>query len=128
MIALCVTSIGFSIHKTVDSSLSWSQIPLALSIISWSLSIYLGIKFIHVQLSSLFTNNQLLDIEKGVFPLTGVHPEKIQMGIDTATKQLNKNSKIAEKRNIWQYRLLIIGFLCFITWHILAMYIRTNGL
>jgi len=46
LIALSVTAIGFSIINTKGETLKYIQIPLLISIISWSISIYLGLSFL----------------------------------------------------------------------------------
>ena len=45
LIALSVSAIGFSVYKTENQSLAYSQIPLALAVLSWSISIFCGLKF-----------------------------------------------------------------------------------
>src|SRR5690606_10460858 len=65
IIALCVAAIGFSIHETADSQIKLIQIPLAIAIVSWSLSIYFGLKAANTVLNALYKNNQYFEVEAG---------------------------------------------------------------
>jgi hypothetical protein len=78
IIALCVTAIGFSIHITLGQALNYSQIPLALAVISWGISVYCGFRFITYGLIILFANNALFDVQQGRVPNVGIHPEKFK--------------------------------------------------
>lgn len=57
IIALCVTSIGFSIYQTTGHSLKWIQIPLALALLSWGLSIYCGLRFLNYLLEIIYNKS-----------------------------------------------------------------------
>lgn len=45
-VALCVASIGFSITQTTGQSLKWIQLPLGISVLSWGISIFCGLRYI----------------------------------------------------------------------------------
>jgi hypothetical protein len=59
IIALCVTAIGFSVLQTTGQPLKVMQLPLAVAVISWGISIYCGLQFIGT--------SQLLFIEIACF-------------------------------------------------------------
>ena len=46
IIALCVTAIGFSVIRTTGQPLKLIQIPVALAVLCWAVSIYCGLNFI----------------------------------------------------------------------------------
>lgn len=46
MIALAVTSIGYSVHISMDLKFVYMQIPLALAIICWGFSVYSGLTYL----------------------------------------------------------------------------------
>ncbi|WP_348825110.1 hypothetical protein [Flavobacterium aestuarii] len=65
LIAISVSAIGFSIYKTEKHELNVTLIPLAFAVICWSISIFLGLKFLKYVLSMLYANSSYFDIIKG---------------------------------------------------------------
>ena len=75
LIAISVSAIGFSVYKTENQSLTYSQIPLALAVLSWSISIFCGLKFLKYVISCLYANNGYYEIIKGRYlSFTQFHP------------------------------------------------------
>lgn len=127
VIALSVTTIGFSIYKTTRQSLKWSQIPLGLSVLTWGLSIYYGLSFLKYSISTLFSNNTYLNIQKGQEPWVGTDQEKIKMALKELKAVMNDNIKTAEKFSARQQRLFYFGVASFIIWHVIEMYFTTKS-
>jgi hypothetical protein len=127
VIALSVTAIGFSIYKTTGQSLKWSQIPLGLSVLTWGLSIYYGLSFLKYSISTLFSNNTYLNIQKGQEPWVGTDQEKIKMALKELKAVMNDNIKTAEKFSARQQRLFYFGVASFIIWHVIEMYFTTKS-
>ena len=125
IIALCVAAIAFSITETRDSALKYSQIPLGIAVLSWGLSIYFGLKFIQTILSALHSNNSYLDVIKGIHPIVGNHPQKIEYASNILKETMEERGKTAGKLYDWQNIFFFIGFISFIVWHILEMYLNT---
>jgi hypothetical protein len=125
IIALCVAAIAFSITETRDSSLKYSQVPLGIAVLSWGLSIYFGLKFIQTILSALHSNNSYLDVIKGIHPIVGKHPQKIEYASNILKETMEERGKAAGKLYDWQNIFFFLGFLSFIVWHILEMYLNT---
>jgi hypothetical protein len=125
ILALSVTAIGFSIYNTTGKQLHWTQIPLALSIMSWGLSIFFGFRFLKYVLNTLFANNQYFEIIKGNDPKVGNHPEMKNIAIDAIKTVMSNNSVKAKSFSRWQERLFYIGILLFIVWHVTEMYQNT---
>lgn len=124
IIALCVAAIGFAIHRTSEASLSCFHIPLGISVLSWSISIYFGFGFIKKDLDYIFTNNQLLEMQQGRDEIAKNHPEKMEIGQKVLRKILNeksdKMSKVFKKQEI----TFFFGIISFIVWHLLMMYLN----
>ncbi len=125
LIAISVSAIGFSIYKTENQSLSLSKIPLGLAVISWSLSIFLGLKFLKYVISSLYANNSYFDLIKGKHPSVGSQPELIKDGVKGLREAMEINGGRMKKYFAWQGYLFYSGILLFIVWHIIEMYLKT---
>jgi hypothetical protein len=125
IIALCVAAVAFSISITRDASLKFSQIPLGIAVLTWGLSIYFGLKFIQTIISALRSNNSYLDVIKGIHPVVGDHPQKIEYAANLLKETMEEKGKKAGKFYDWQNTFFIIGFISFIAWHILEMYLKT---
>ena len=68
LIAISVSAIGFSVYKTENQELRITLIPLAFAVICWSISIFLGLKFLKYVISVLYANNDYFAIIKGNHP------------------------------------------------------------
>jgi hypothetical protein len=124
MIAIAVTSIGFSVLRTQDASFKLIHIPLALAILSWLLSIHYGFTNIVKTLAVLRSNVAYLYIKQGINPLDGTIMPDIDNPTEIVEKSIKKNN---ERTGIYfnrQKRLLYGGILLFICWHLLEMYFR----
>jgi hypothetical protein len=124
LISLCVSAIGFSVYITTGHKLNFSQIPLGISIITWSLSIFYGLKLIAMIQRLLDLNNVYFEILQGKNHISGTDPEKIKVGIDRILKIIQEGSKNAAKYGKRQYNLFFTGMFTFIFWHVIEMYLQ----
>ncbi|WP_298248399.1 hypothetical protein [uncultured Christiangramia sp.] len=122
IIALTVTSIGFSIYNTNNVPLSYTQIPLAIAIGCWGFSVFCGIQFLKYILSNLFAESSYYDIIAGHHPELGNDPEKIKNAIIGLTKATKINAERGQNYSKWHYRLFYSGIILFLLWHIIEMY------
>jgi hypothetical protein len=123
VIALAVAAIGFSVLKTNGQPLRFSQIPLAMAVLSWGLSIFCGLRFLKLITSTLYANNTLFDIMEGRHPEVGNHPQLIEAASSGLRRAMEINSNRASRLVGWQNRLFYFGISCFIAWHIWEMYL-----
>ena len=121
IVALCVTSIGFSIYQTTGHSLKWIQVPLALAVLSWGLSIYCGLRFLKYALSILYANNALFNICQGIEPGVGNHPHQIKAASSGVEEAIKQSAETSNKLFKWQERLFYSGIVLFLFWHLLEM-------
>jgi hypothetical protein len=126
VLALSVSAIAFAIYKTSGLPLKWSQVPLALSVISWGISIFCGLRFIKYVISTLYANNTYFDILAGRHPDLGNDPEKISAGVKGITQAMESNGEKAQKYFSWQGRLFYFGIILFIIWHVLEMCVTSK--
>lgn len=127
LIALSVTSIGFSIYKTTGQPLKLIQLPLGMSILCWGLSIYCGLRFLKYVISTLFANNAYFDLIQGKDPEIGNHRQKIQAATTGIKEAMKSNSKRASTLFKWQELFFYIGIILFLVWHIIEMYNVTES-
>jgi hypothetical protein len=124
LIALCVSAIGFSVFIAIGRKLSYSQIPLGISILAWGLSIFFGFKLIEMLLKLLSLNNEYFEVIKGNNPISGTHPEKIKIGIDTILRIIDQGNQKAGNYKKLQYSFLLLGMISFLTWIVIEMYLK----
>jgi len=55
IVALCVSSIGFSVYCTMGKPIHWTHLPLGIAVLSWAISIFCGLKYIE-EISSIKTD------------------------------------------------------------------------
>ncbi len=128
ILALTVSAIGFGIYKTTGLPLKWSQIPLALSVICWSISIFFGLNFIKYVIDSLYMNNEYFEISAGRHPDYGNTKWQIEANIEGLKLAMKSKEKTTEKYFDWQGKLFYVGVVLFILWHILDMYLLSKDL
>ncbi|QQU02358.1 hypothetical protein [Myroides odoratus] len=126
LIALSVSAIGFSIYKTNNQSLNIFQIPLAVAVVCWSISIFCGLKFTKYVISSLYANSSYFDIIKGEYPDINNNQEMIKIAIEAFKKAMNTNSLAMKRYFSWQGYLFYAGIIFFIVWHIIEMSLKTH--
>lgn len=126
IIALAVSSIGFSIYRTNGQTLKLTQIPLGIAILCWGVSIFCGLKFLQYSISILYSNYHYFEIINGNDSDIGSNDENIKIGVDAFKKAMNINVEVAGKYFNWQGILFYLGIVFFIVWHIVEMYFNTT--
>jgi hypothetical protein len=126
IIALCVAAIGFSVNKTIGVPLILIQIPLGIAVLAWGTSIFCGLKFLRFVISNLFTNNEYFEIIQGNNPEIGKNPQIIEAAEEGIKQAMQSNSKTASKLANWQDALFLVGFISFLVWHLIEMYMISN--
>ena len=125
LIALSVSSIAFSIQKTINEPLILRQIPLGLAVLSWAFSIYSGLTFLQKGLDILYTNNAYFEALKGNLAETKGNPAMNTIAANELMKILKDKIKCGSKYYIWQFRSFLTGIVLFIVWHLFEMASRT---
>lgn len=119
MLALTVTAIGYSLHQSSGVKISLSQIPLAIAILSWSVSVYCGLTFLKFVIATLYVNEEHLKAIDGEHPLAGNHREKQQIVLEATKEAMESNGKKALRLSKWQGRLFYVGMIAYITWQVI---------
>ena len=124
VIALSVTSIGFSIFQTMKEPLKITQIPLGIAILSWGLSVFCGLLFIRYIISTLYTNVEYLDVVEGIHPDVKKNPQNKDYIIEGMKQAIHSNSKKTVQLSNYQNYLFYFGVIMFIVWRIIEMYYK----
>lgn len=123
IIGLSITAIGFIVHKTIGVKLTYSLIPVGISTLSWMICIYTGLRFLNNSISALYSNHELVVIQKGKNPEIQENKDLINTAVKTIVNTINGLSSKNEKNlKIMQYSFYI-GILSFVAWHIYGMYV-----
>ena len=123
--AFAAAAVAYAIKLTSGSVLSFSMIPLGLAIFSWGISFFFGCRKLNYSHATLYSNALLLEIQRGIHPETGAHPQMIAAASEGIREALKSNNDKITFYGKWQFRFLIIGSLLFLTWHIIEMIIKT---
>ena len=125
LLAVVASALAFAVQKTSGEKLTWSMVPLGLATLSWGLSFYCGCKNLLWVQTAIFANYSLLQLESGIHPDQPPHPKLLQAAEEGVKRAIKKNIEGAEFHGKWQFRLLILGGILFIAWHILNMILWT---
>src|SRR3569833_2417590 len=109
LLAAAASGIALAVNNTAGSILSYSQIPLALAVVSWGLSFYFGCQHLHYVASTLYANAALLDVLIGRHKEVGQNPHLIEAASSNIREAMESNIEIASKYGTWQFRLMGAG-------------------
>jgi hypothetical protein len=124
LLAVTASAIAFSVQKTGNAKLAWSLIPMGFAILSWGSSLYCGYKTLICTQNSMKATYSLLQISKGVHVDQPNSDQELAIAKKAGIDVIKENTEKAYLFEIWQYRLLIIGAICFLIWHILGIWFR----
>ena len=125
VLAAAGAAIAFALRETQSAPLSWSQAPLAAAVLCWGSSFYCGCRHLLHMTSALYSNFELLMVEGGLHPATGTNPQMIAAASEGIRQGIESHSSRAMPLGKWQFRLLILGALFYIGWHIWEMWLLT---
>ncbi len=125
LLAITASAIAFSIQKTETLKITYSLIPLGFAVLVWGISFYFGVKSILYVQSCIYTNYGLLQLKNGIHPKQPQNLELVEAAIDGVKTAFEYNSNKVQFYSVWQIRLIILGGILFLFWHILEMIIRT---
>ncbi len=127
LLAAAASAIALIIKSTDESTFAIPMLPLGLAVISWGVSFFYGCKNIQFVNSTLYANYNYLIVKSGLHPKAGKDPELISAASQGIRKAMEYNSERANRFVKWQFKLLVIGALFYLVWHLLEMLARTIG-
>ncbi len=125
LLAVSASAIALSLNNTEGSSLSYYQIPLGLAVLSWEISFFFGCRQLSYISSTLFANMTLLRVQRGEHKDVGTNIEMIRAATEGIREGLKINSDRASFFARYQFRLLVLGAIFYLTWHIIEMWLIT---
>ena len=126
LIALSVAAIGYATHQTHGKGFVWSMVPLGFAVLSWAVSVILGLRYLKTVIVVIYKNMQQFIVSEGNDELLGNHPIKINIGNRVLKELIDKDAKIANKLYIWQGRLFYGCMIFYFIWHLYGMYLVTG--
>jgi hypothetical protein len=122
IVALNITAVGFVAHETYDEKLRVSLWILLPSIGLWLYSVYNGLEFLKLNLSTLFANHKYLDLEQLPEP-NGASKQEIKEALSEIKGGMEDNSETAKKYFERMNCSLIWGIVLFVIWRLVDMLI-----
>ena len=121
LLAIAASAIALVIQRTTGRPINWNMVPLGLAVICWAGSFFAGCRNRGYFSSTLYANIALLQFQKGTHPDTPMNPDFAAAAAQGVREAAEHNSSMA---NFWghlQFRLLVLGALCFMSWHVIVM-------
>lgn len=119
LLATAAAAIGLAVQRTYGHSLAWSQIPLALAVLSWGISFLSGCYLIK-------TYDTIRAVE--LIYLDHLHRNEGVAGPETKKARNERFDKLGPRMGFfwrWQFGALIAGAVFFLVWHVTEMALRT---
>jgi hypothetical protein len=116
--------IALAVNQTYGSALAWPQVPLGLAISSWALSFFCGHRYVQYVLAILFSNQDLIKVQRGEHPEIGRNPALMEPAAEGIRLAIGDNNEKARSYADWQFRFLIAGGVLYVSWHVLEMYLK----
>ena len=123
LLAVVGAAVGFALNQTKGAVLAYSQIPLGLAMLSWSLSFYFGLRQLRSVLATLHANSLRLAVESDHHPEWSHIPEAPAVIQDL----LEEHGKSAGRFHLLQVWALLTGVFFYVGWHVLEMYLRQHS-
>jgi len=125
LLAAAGAGIALAVNQTKGAVLAWSQAPLGGAVLRWAASFFSGCRHLAYLTSSVYSNFELLTVERGEHPEVGPHPELVAAATQGIRKALARSSKRASLYARMQFHFLVWGAILYLAWHILEMWLRS---
>lgn len=122
LLGVAAAAVAFAIQRTSGMLITWWLLPAGLAVVAWGLSFYFGCRHLEAVQSALFANFGLLNIQDGNDPIVRNHPQAMELANETIRPIIESHSNRAALHARWQFRMLVLGALLFLLWHVLVMY------
>ncbi|MBW7998051.1 MAG: hypothetical protein FVQ81_16080 [Candidatus Glassbacteria bacterium] len=111
ILAVTASAVAFAVQKTEDLSITYYMIPLGTAVISWGFSFYFGIRNLYLVQTCLTGNYSLLQLQQDE---NIEQTQKTELS-DKIKAAIGLNAGKAHFFGVWQFRLLIIGAILFLS-------------
>jgi len=121
ILAVAGAAVALAIRETHGTAITWPPSLVGLAVLSWGISFFYGCRHLEYVNSTLYANADLLKVQNGIHPQYNTSPEIALAAVEGIRDAVESNSKKAGRLARWQFRLLVIGALFYIGWHIWEM-------
>ncbi len=128
ILAVAGAAVALAIRETHGTMIVWPHVLVGLAVLCWGLSFFYGCRHLEYVNSSLYANVDLLKVQNGIHPEYNSSPQIALAAVEGIREAVQSNSDKASRLSRWQFRLLIIGALFYIGWHIWGMVLLTLAL
>lgn len=121
LLAVAASAIALVVRRTTGSSLDWNMLLLGASVLFWAISFFAGCRSRTYYSSSIFGNLELIKLKSGKHSQVQNNERLVEAGVHAIRETFKKNQS---KLSFWakiQFRLLVLGAIFFLTWHIIEM-------
>lgn len=121
LLAVAATAIALVVRRTTGSSLDWNMLLLGASVLFWAISFFAGYHSRLSYNSAVYSNMEIVKLQSGKHPQAQNDKQLIEAGVQFIRETFRKNQS---KLNFWakvQFRLLVLGAIFFLAWHIVEM-------
>lgn len=125
LLAVAASAIALSVQKTTGLPLSLSMAPLGIAVLLWGASFFFGCKQIEQVQSAMQSNYILLELHDERRPDQPETEEDFGVAEKETRKAIESKIKKAEFYGVWQFRLLVVGAISFLVWHVIEMALLT---
>ncbi|NQT21355.1 MAG: hypothetical protein HQ592_16735 [Planctomycetes bacterium] len=108
LLFIAASAVGFAVQKTTGRCLDWSLLPLGGAVLSWAGSFFAGCHTRSLLAKAISANIQVLD--------AGNSNQS-----QSAQNRVRQYSYVGGRWFKWQFRLLVLGAVLFIVWHVIVM-------
>ena len=115
LLAVAASAVGFAVQKTTGVGMQWSQLPLAVATGLWGTSFFFGCRHLLWSQAALVANSDWIK---------STNENKPELAA-AARSALNEHGADSAFYAQWQFRLLVIGAVSFLFWHVLEMFLLT---
>jgi hypothetical protein len=133
LLAIAAAAVAYAMERTTNVTIHWTDSLLGLAVLCWALSFWAGCRNRQHRLSTdarnfgtaLMQRMGEAELASGV---AGPQTEHVRQLIDqfVATEHAASNKTAREALSCygWQFRLLVLGGVFFMIWHIAGMFLR----
>ena len=125
VLAAAGAAIALAVNQTHAATLAWSLLPLGAAVLAWGLSFFIGCRSLEYVAATLYGNAQLISVERGEHREVGRDPERMAAASAGIRSAIESNSNRGNRLAHWQFRLLILGAVFYLGWHVWEMWLRT---
>ena len=127
LLAIAASAVAFAVQKTTGRPLVWSMLPLGIAVLLWACSFLAGCRNRAYFCSTIYANLALLQLQDGTHTESPEGPQAVAAACKGVQSAAESNSSAT---NLWgklQFRLLVLGAVFFLVWHVLEMGSRTSA-